>query len=59
MYKKIIKTLKEKDGPITQKELSTKLPEINRAVLLGYLRCLSDLGKIKSKEIGKAKAYYL
>jgi len=58
LYKKIVSVLKESDGPCTQKEISSALPGINRAVLLGYLRCLVDVGKIKSKDSGKAKIYY-
>ena len=59
LYKKIVTFLKEDGGPCTQKELSKALPDMNRAVLLGYLRCLVDMGKIKSKDSGKAKIYYL
>jgi len=59
LYQKIIEILKEKNEPLTQKELSMLLPDINRAVLLGYLRCLVDFGKIKSKNSGKAKIYFI
>ena len=58
MHKKIIEILRNSE-PLTQKELSKKLPDINRAVLLGYLRCLTDLKKIKSKDSGKAKIYFI
>ena len=56
---KIISHLRKSGEPLTQRELSRMLPNMNRAVLLGYLRCLVDLGKIRSKDSGKAKIYYL
>jgi hypothetical protein len=61
MYNKIITLLKNKGQPLTQAEIASSLRSlnINRAILLGYLRCLSDLGKIKSKDSGKAKIYFL
>lgn len=59
LNKKIIGFLKKKGEACTQKEISMGLPNVNRAVLLGYLRCLVDLGKIKSKDSGKAKIYFL
>jgi hypothetical protein len=59
MHKKIINLLKERSDPLTQMEVSNALPDVNRAILLGYLRCLVDMGKIKSKNSGKAKIYYL
>ncbi|MFH1451920.1 MAG: hypothetical protein ABIF88_01960 [archaeon] len=58
-YQRIISVLKEKKEPLTQREISKSMPSMNRAVLLGYLRCLVDLGKIKSKNSGKAKIYYI
>ena len=58
LYEKIVGFLEKSDGPCTQKEIAGALPGINRAVLLGYLRCLVDVGRIKSKDIGKAKSYY-
>ncbi|MCR4284637.1 MAG: hypothetical protein NUV97_01170 [archaeon] len=57
--KKIIAALKTGGAPLTQKEIADKVGDINRAVLLGYLRCLVDLEKIKAKDSGKAKIYYL
>ena len=57
MYKKILAIL-ESGEAMTQKEIGERLPGINRAVLLGYLRCLVDLGKIRSKDSGKAKIYF-
>jgi hypothetical protein len=57
--KKIVAYLKKRGEPLTQREIAIGLPGINRAVLLGYLRCLVDLGKIKSKDSGKAKIYYV
>jgi len=59
LNKKIISVIKTGGAPLTQKEISTKVGNINRAVLLGYLRCMTDLGKIKSKNSGKAKIYFL
>ena len=59
LYKKIVSFLKGSDGPCTQREISLALPGINRAVLLGYLRCLVDVRKVKSKDSGKAKVYWL
>lgn len=58
LYKKVIGVLR-KGEPCTQREIAGELSDINRAVLLGYLRCLVDIGKIKSKDGGKAKIYYL
>jgi len=59
MYKDIIALLRAKGEPLTQKEIADGLGEINRAILLGYLRCLVDLGKIKMKASGKANIYFL
>lgn len=59
LYQKIVGFLRENGGPCTQREIAMALPSINRAVLLGYLRCLVDVGKVKSKDSGKAKIYYL
>ena len=60
VYKKIINILQEAREPLTQIELSKKLPgSMNRAVLLGYLRALADTKQIKAKNSGKAKIYYL
>jgi len=59
LYEKITAFLKKEGEPCTQKEIVAVLPGINRAVLLGYLRCLVDVGKIKSKDSGKAKVYFL
>ena len=57
--KKIIAYLRKKGEPLTQREVSQGISGINRAVLLGYLRCMVDLGKIRSKNSGKAKIYFL
>jgi hypothetical protein len=59
LYKKIIDYLHDDGEPCTQKDIATALPKMNRAVLLGYLRCLVDTGKIKSRNSGKTKIYYL
>ena len=58
MYDKIVGFL-EKSGPCTQLEIAGALPDMNRAVLLGYLRCLVDVGKIRSKDSGRAKIYFI
>jgi predicted transcriptional regulator len=57
IQKKIMQAIRER-GPCTQQEISKAVGKINRAVLLGYLRCLCDLGKIKAKKAGKALVYY-
>ncbi len=59
LHEKIVAFLKNNGGPCTQRDIALGLPNVNRAVLLGYLRALSDLGKIKSRDSGKAKVYYL
>jgi len=59
LYDQVIDFLKKDDGPCTQREIAMALPAMNRAILLGYLRCLVDSGKIRSKDNGKAKAYFL
>ena len=49
-----------KEGACSREEINKKLKEkVNRAILMGYLRCLSDLGIIFSKDAGKAKIYFL
>ena len=59
LSEKVVAFLKKDGGPCTQREIGMALPSVNRAVLLGYLRCMVDSGKIKSKDSGKAKVYYL
>ena len=59
LHKKIVNFLRNSGEPCTQKDIANGLPSMNRAVLLGYLRCLVDIGKVKSKDSGKAKIYYL
>lgn len=50
----------KKEGVCSREEINKKLKEKpNRAILMGYLRCLSDLKIIISKDIGKAKVYFL
>jgi len=58
MYKKI-KAFVSNNQPCTQKEISRELSDINRAILLGYLRCMVDMGIISSKDSGKAKVYFI
>ena len=59
LCERIIAYLKKDGGPCTQRDITGALPSMNRAVLLGYLRGLVDVGKIKSRDSGKAKVYYL
>ena len=59
LYEKIVAYLREDGGPCTQRDITGGLPAMNRAVLLGYLRCLVNVGKIRSRDSGKAKIYYL
>tara|TARA_Y100000034_G_scaffold98204_1_gene120183 strand:+ start:645 stop:872 length:228 start_codon:yes stop_codon:yes gene_type:complete len=57
--KEVVDILK-KEGMSTREELMKKLKDKpNRAIMMGYLRCLVDLEKIRSKDVGKAKIYYL
>ena len=49
-----------KEGTCSRGEIASNLKDNpNRAILMGYLRCLSDLGIIGSKDIGRAKIYFL
>lgn len=59
LKEEIVEILK-KEGPSSREEIAKKLKtKVNRAILMGYLRCLSDLGVIASKDAGKAKIYFL
>ena len=59
LKEEIIGILK-KEWTCTREEISRKLKKKpNRAILMGYLRCLSDLGLIISKDAGKAKIYFM
>jgi len=59
LKEEIIEILKKEDA-CSREEIAKKLKEKpNRAILMGYLRCLSDLGVICSKDAGKAKIYFL
>jgi len=63
----MVYSLKEEIIRILRKESACSRSEIagnlkskpNRAILMGYLRALVDLGVINSKDIGKAKLYFL
>ena len=44
---------------LSQREISNKMPSVDRAILTGYLRCLVDLGEIKSKDLGRSKIYFI
>ncbi|MBT3282279.1 MAG: hypothetical protein HN374_04860 [Cryomorphaceae bacterium] len=67
VYDMVYPSLKEeivgilrKEGACSREEISKNLKEKpNRAILMGYLRCLSDFGFIISKDVGKAKIYFL
>ena len=60
LNQKILKTLREKKEGCTQKEIKESLKlKIDRAILLGYLRCLRDTGKIKIKKMGVANGYFI
>ncbi len=59
MKKEIVDILK-KSGFCTREEIAKQLEEKpNRAILMGYLRCLVDLKVIESKDVGRAKLYFL
>jgi hypothetical protein len=59
LKEEIVEILK-KEGACSREEITKKLKDKpNRAILMGYLRCLSDLGVISSKDAGKAKIYFL
>lgn len=50
----------KKEGASTREEIASKLKENpNRAILMGYLRCLVDVDVIESKDVGRAKLYFL
>jgi predicted transcriptional regulator len=55
---KVTKFLDDGESHI-QSEINPHVGNVNRAILTGYLRCMADLGKIKSKNAGKAKIYFL
>jgi predicted transcriptional regulator len=60
LYSKILNILKKDKECCTQTEIRRKLrKDVDRAILLGYLRCMVDTGKIKSKQTGKAKGYFI
>ena len=59
LKEEVVEILK-KEGACSREEIAKKLKEKpNRAILMGYLRCLSDIGIIASKDAGKAKIYFL
>jgi predicted transcriptional regulator len=59
LKEEIVEILK-KEGACSREEINKKLKtKVNRAILMGYLRCLSDLETISSKDAGKAKIYFL
>jgi len=58
--KEEIVAILRKEGACSRVEIASKLKEkLNRAILMGYLRCLVDLGVLISKDVGKAKIYFL
>ena len=59
LKEEIIEILR-KENACSREEIAKKLKtKPNRAILMGYLRCLSDLDVIFSKDVGKAKIYML
>jgi len=54
-----IKEVFEGREPHSQREISEKIGEMDRAILMGYLRCLVDLGILESKYMGRTKIYFL
>ena len=59
LNEEIIEILK-KEGACSREEIASKLTQNpNRAILMGYLRCLVDLDIINSKDVGRAKLYFL
>jgi len=56
---KKIKDILKEGVPHFQEEIRAKLGKPDRAILTGYLRCLSDLGEIESKDRGRAKIYFI
>lgn len=59
MYRKILTYMQGNKEPCTQLEISEAIPKMHRIILLGYLRCMVDMGVIKSKKSGKALIYYV
>ncbi len=58
LSEEIVEILK-KEGACSREEIASKLKENpNRAILMGYLRCLVDLDIIGSKDVGRAKLYF-
>ena len=55
---KIKKLLKDGEAR-SQKEIMKELGAIDRGILTGYLRCLTDLGEIESKFLGRTKIYFI
>lgn len=59
LKEEIIGILK-KEGTVTREEIAKLLKEKpNRAILMGYLRCMVDLGIIDGKDAGRAKIYFM
>ena len=59
IYAKKIKAILKNTEPRSQKEISERLGEIDRAILTGYLRCMVDLQIIECKNMGRTKIYFL
>tara|TARA_Y100000034_G_C6792835_1_gene355111 strand:- start:198 stop:407 length:210 start_codon:yes stop_codon:yes gene_type:complete len=59
LKEEVIEVLK-REGSSTREEIASKLSENpNRAILMGYLRALVDMGVIESKDVGRTKLYFL
>jgi len=60
ILKEEVVAILEREKACSRMEIASKLKEkVNRAILMGYLRCLVDVGVLVSKDIGKAKIYFL
>ena len=55
---KIKKFLKDGEAR-SQKEIMKEIGTMDRVILTGYLRCLTDLGEIKGKFLGRTKIYFI
>lgn len=59
LKEEIIRILRT-EGACSRSEIAKHLKsKPNRAILMGYLRALVDMEIISSKDIGKAKLYFL
>jgi len=59
IYVEQIKRIMKDGEPRSQKEIQEKIGSVDRAIFMGYLRCLVDLDIIKSKYMGRTKIYFM